>query len=85
MSSLSLKNLVKGDGVGWEHCRKWIDELEKYPERIQIPLCINKEQRNSVGIDLEPSDWTEHIKWTDSKEKIIDLVPKKGIWRELVN
>ena len=82
---LSLKDLVGGNRVGWENYRKWITELEKYPDQIRklmAPFCMDQVLRHSVNIELATTEWTEHVSWQEIKERVTEFVPDRGIWIE---
>ena len=82
---LSLKDLVEGNRVGWKNCRKWITELEKYPDQIRklmAPFCMDQVLRQSVNVELATTEWTEHISWQQIRERVTEFVPDRGIWIE---
>ena len=85
VTELSLKDLVGENRVGWEYCRKWITELERYPDKIRklmAPFCMDQILRQSVNVELATTEWTEHISWQQIKERVTEFVPDRGIWME---
>ena len=85
VTELSLRDLVGGNRVGWENYRKWITELEKYPDQIRklmAPFCMDQVLRHNVNIELATTEWTEHISWQEIKERVTEFVPDRGIWIE---